>query len=370
MSFLSGMVSETLREVTSSLYDGRYSIVSTLKEGRLYLAEKAGKRFVLKTSDSSAKGIEQLKREYELSIGLSHPGLAYVFTYEEQSPVGPCIVQENVDGETLAEWLTKNPSAKDRRCVISELLSVTAYLHQKGVIHNDLKPENILITRSGGSLKLIDLGFADDDTHAEKALGGTRSYASPELLSGNRPDARSDIYSIGLLIKDIAPGRYPFFVWRCLKDDPAKRFASAGELERAWKRRLLPMWLSLAVTAAVAIGCLLYVYIGTQREFAVLKEAESARTEALSAAKAEVDAWYDTEVPTFLDNLRQAKTQAEVNAAWSVFVERTSIINTDLPARTPDDVRPALRDYAFHRYNTTFPSLQDSLTKRMLELSR
>lgn len=365
------MESETLREITTGLdYGKSYSILSTIKDGRLFLAAKAGKRFILKTSDGSAKGIEQLKREYELSIGLSHPGLAYVFTYEEQSPVGPCVVQENVDGETLSDWLVKKPSAKERRRIIAELLSVTAYLHQKGVIHNDLKPENILISRSGGALKLIDLGFADNDTYSEKAIGGTRSYASPELLDGQRPDASSDVYSIGLLIREIAPGRYPCIVRRCLKKDSAKRFASAGELERAWKWRLLPVWLSLTAIVAIAIGYLLYAYIGTQKEFSILKEAETARTEALSAAKAEVDFWYDTEVPAFLDNLRQAKTQAEVNAAWSAFVEKTSIINTELPARTHEDVRPALRDYVFHRYNTTFPSLQDSLTKKALEVSR
>ncbi len=364
------MESETLREVTAGLDDGKYRIVSTLKEGRLYLAEKAGKRFVLKASDGSAKGIEQLKREYELSIGLSHPGLAYVFTYEEESPVGPCIVQEYVDGEDLSEWLEHNPGTKARRRIVSELLSATAYLHQKGVIHNDLKPENILISRSGGALKLIDLGFADSDTFSEKAIGGTRSYASPELLAGKQTDARSDVYSIGLIISDIFPGRYRCIIDRCLKKEASRRFASAGELERAWKRRLLPVWLAIAATVAVALGCLLYVYIDTQGELAMLKAEETARTEALSAAKAEVDLWYDTEVPAFLDALSHASTQAEVNAAWGALVDKTAIINTDLPARTPEGVRPALRDYVFHRYNTTFPSLQDSLTRRMLELAR
>ena len=365
------MESETLREITTDLESGgTYSILSTIKEDRLFLATKAGKRFILKASDGSAKGIEQLKREYELSIGLSHPGLAYVFTYEAQSPVGPCIVQEYVDGENLAEWLDHNLRAKDRRCIVSELLSVTAYLHQKGVIHNDLKPGNILISRSGGALKLIDLGFADNDTFAEKALGGTRAYASPELLEGRQPDARSDVYSIGLILSNIFPNSHKCIIRRCLNKKASKRFASASEVERAWKRRLLPVWLALAVAVSLAFGCLLYVYIGTQKEFSILKEAETTRTEALSAAKAEVDAWYDTEVPAFLNNLRQAKTQAEVNTAWSAFVEKTSIINTDLPAGTPEDVRPALRDYVFHRYNTTFPSLQDSLTKRMLEVAR
>ncbi len=364
------MESETLREVSSGLeYENQYAILSTIRAGRLYLAEKAGKRFILKTSDGSAKGLDMLKREYELSIGLSHPGLAYVFTYEEQSPVGPCLVQEYVDGETLQEWLSHNPGAKERGRIVSELLSVTAYLHQKGVIHNDLKPENILIGRSGGALKLIDLGFADSDAFSQKALGGTRSYASPELLSGRRTDARSDVWSVGQILQDIYPRSHKCIIRHCLQQDPARRFANAGEVKKAWGRRLLPLWCASAATAVIALGCLLYGYLGTLKEFAVMRDAETARTEALAAAKAEVDAWYDTEVPAFLDALSKAKDQSEVNAAWIALVEKTSIINTDLPARTPEDVRPALRDYVFNRYNTTFPALQDSLTKRMLEVN-
>lgn len=368
---MSMMESETLREIAPGLdYGETYTILSTVKEGRLYLAAKAGKRFILKTSDGTAKGLEQLKREYELSIGLSHPGLAYVFTYEEQSPVGPCIVQEFVDGDTLTQWLGRKPAMKERKRVISELLSVTAYLHRRGVIHNDLKPENLLISRSGQALKLIDLGFADNDTFVKKALGGTRKYASPELLSGARVDARSDVYSIGLLLRVIAPGRNRRMIHRCLLEDPENRFASAGELERAWRRRYLPAWICLAIIVVAALASLMSVYYSTQKELNDIKEAEITATEALSSAKTEVDAWYDAEIPAFLEALARAANQAEVNAAWTEFVNKTSFINTDLPARAPERVRPALRDYIFDRYNTTFPSLQDSLSKKMLDVSR
>lgn len=362
------MVSETLREVTAGLDDGKYRIVSTLKEGRLYLAEKAGKRFILKTAEG-ARGLERLKREYELSIGLSHPSLAFVFTYEDSSPVGPCIVQEFVDGEPLDEWLSCRPAEQERRRVFSELLSVMAYLHRKGIIHNDLKPDNILITRSGGSLKLIDFGFADDDVHTEKAIGGTRAYASPELLSGSRVDARSDVYSIGLILRLFFPGRYGNIARRCLRRDPGKRFDSAGVLEKKWELRNMPVWAAAAVAVIIAIGCLAYNYISTNRELSALRETESSRAEALSKAKEEVNAWYDTEVPAFLDDLSKSRTNEEANSAWIRFVGRTSIINTDLPNRTPEEVRAALREYIFHRYNTTFPALQDSLTKKLLQLS-
>ena len=368
---MSELVSETLREVTPDLdLGGEYSILSVIKEGRLFLAAKAGKRFVLKTSDGSAKGLEQLKREYELSTGLSHPGLAYVFTYEEQSLVGPCIVQEYVDGETLNDWLDHNPSQKERARICSELLSVMEYLHRKGVVHNDLKPDNILIGRSGGSLKLIDFGFADDDTHEGKAMGGTRAYASPELLAGGKVDARSDVYSLGLLIRDIGPRWTGRIVRRCLRRDPADRFASAGEVARSFRRRHRPIGITLAIFMAMALGALTLGYAGARRELAALKNAEAARTEALAAAKAEVDQWYAVEVPAFLDSLRQASTTEDVSAEWLDFVEKIAVINSDLPERAPEEVRADLREYVFHRYNTTFPSLRDSLAKRMLEVSR
>ncbi|MBP5505939.1 MAG: serine/threonine protein kinase [Bacteroidales bacterium] len=368
---MSEPVSETLREIGPELdFGGQYTILSTFKEGRLYIASKAGKRLLLKTSDGSAKGLEQLKREYELSIGLSHPGLAYVFTYEEETPVGPCIVQEFVDGETLTDWVAHNPSKKERRRICAELLSVMAYLHRKGVIHNDLKPDNILIGRSSGSVKLIDFGFADDDTHVAKALGGTRQYAAPELIKDGRADARSDVYSIGIILRDIFSTGYGRIINRCLQNEPAKRYASAAELERAWKRRHLPLWVSLVAAVVITLGCLTYAFISTQKELSSLKEAESARTDALSAAKSEVDAWYDAEVPAFLDALSRATSRSEANAAWAAFAEKTASINTDLPARIPEDIRPALRDYVFQRYNDTFPALQDSLIQRMNELSK
>ena len=348
---MSVMPSETLREIGPELdLGGQYFILSTVREGRLYLAEKAGKRFVIKTSDGSAKGMDMLKREYELSIGLQHPGLAYVFSYEEDSPVGPCIVQEYVDGETLAEWLAHQPSARERRRILHELLSVTGYLHQKGIVHNDLKPDNILIARSGGSLKLIDLGFADDDTHPQKALGGTRAYASPELLAGRKVDARSDIWSIGKLMQDLFPGRYRRVVHRCLREDPQQRYASVKDLETALKRHRWPLW--LAAAAVLCMGLLIYSLVPSD----------------LDRAMADVDAWYATEVPAFRQALQDASSPDDVYAAWATLADNAAVINLEIPARLPESARPALRDYLFARYNQTFPALQQEMMDRVAEL--
>lgn len=333
------MESETLREITPGLEGGRaFCIISVVKEGRLYLASRAGKQCVLKCSDGSAKGIEMLKREYSLSLGLSHPGLASVIAYEEDSPVGPCIVQEYIDGDTLAEWLAGKPGAGQRRMVVSELLSVMAYLHRKGVIHNDLKPENILISRTSGSLKLIDFGFADNDAFSAKALGGTRAYASPELLSGMRVDARSDVYSIGLLLRDVFPGRYRRLVRRCLKVEPSGRFSSAGEVERAWRRRWLPFF-RVALFVVVAVGL-------------------SFAADAYLTRRA-ADAWYAREVPAFREALSASGTAEEVYAAWATLASSYS-----------DALNTRSGEHISSRYNDVFPGLQEELARKLRELGQ
>lgn len=384
------MESETLREVTASLIGGEYHIVSTLKEGRLYLAEKAGKRFVLKTA-SGAKGLELLKREYEVSIGLSHPGLAYVFTYEEDSPAGPCLVQEFVDGETLAQWLSGNPSASERRRIFAELLSVVAYLHQKDIVHNDLKPDNILVSKASGAIKLVDLGFADSDTHLGKAIGGTRNYASPELLAGAAVSAASDVYSLGFILRLLFPGRYRRIVRRCLRPEPSRRYASAGELERAWKNNGKGLRYSLvALVSALIVGGFLWAGLQLRKARAVRSELEERvevvdslqgvlnaieeekrqQEAALQKAKDYVDEWYKRETRSYKSALRKARSQQDITAAWQALTERYNKLYSDAYAMAPTPLKSVIYEYLLARYNDSFTPLYDELIKRTNELSR
>lgn len=391
--FMSEITSETLREVFP--YEtGNYTILSVLKEGRrarVFLAEKAGKRFVLKAPASEGgRDLALLRREWEIAVGLSHPGLVYSFTWEASSPVGPCLVQEWVDGRTLADYLNEKRSLEARKRTFAQLLSVVAYLHKKGVLHNDLSPANILITRADNAVKLIDLGFADNDMHiSEKGVGGTPGFASPELCSGLQTDARSDIWTLGALMRQLFPHRYGRISSKCQRTSPQQRYGSVEALEKAWRNYWRPLRVVLSAIALITIGILIWSYIDSRREMDSvirenagniealssaraeldsLKRIETERAEALAAAKAEVDAWYAREIPAFRKALKRARLKNEAQSAYMALIEKMKEVNFDIPARTPEIVRPNLRDYIIDRYNKVFSDISLELAARMDEL--
>ena len=251
-------------KIESEIYDGKiathiaqdgfydFKLLKATAYATLYRASKAGKYFLVKTTkDNSEQQLAMLKREYELSIGCDHPHIVHIYTWEENLPIGAGIVMEYIEGRMLAEYLAENPPMTDRRRIFEELLSAVGYIHKRGVIHNDLKPGNILITRANNTLKLIDFGLADNDSQfAMRTLGCTPQYASPELRTQSRViDARSDIYSIGVIMNDIFGGRYHNIAKRCLNINPDKRYENITALQLAWAHRLRPLKAILSIMA-------------------------------------------------------------------------------------------------------------------------
>ena len=220
-------------EVSSAYYDP-----VLIKDGtvsRLYRVSRAGKYFIIKTAkDGSGVQLDLIRREYELSIALTHPYIVSVFTFEEATPMGSGIVMEYIDGVTLTEFLAQNPSKKLRQRMLEQLLDAVAYLHRKGVIHNDLKPENILISRVDNTLKIIDFGLSDNDAYfLYKGLGCTPKYTSPELLAHQQTDCRSDIYSLGLLARDILDKKHKRVWKKAMSEQKGKRYANVEQMQKA-----------------------------------------------------------------------------------------------------------------------------------------
>lgn len=244
--------------------------------------------------------LAMLKREYEMSISLNHYHIPYFFTYEPSSPVGPGIVMEYVDGRNLNEFLSENPSLDSRRRVFYQILDTVAYIHKNGIIHNDLKPENILISRINNDVKLLDFGLSDNDAHyLARTLGGTPTYASPELLAQNDIDARSDIYSIGRIMQRIfGTKRYASISNRCVARDRNNRYDNVDQLMRHWIKSQKTPGRFLLVFAIAALLPLSF-YLGRQstsianeqltHSYNSLRDSLSAANQETRLYKAQVD---------------------------------------------------------------------------------
>jgi len=163
---------------------------------------------------SDAEVVERFRTEAVTLAKLSHPGIATVFAFiREGSEL--FLVMEFVEGETLDDVLRRDgpfPWPRAARLACNALDAIHA-AHVAGVIHRDLKPENIMITRSGG-LKIMDFGIARviGTTRLTRVghLVGTLHYMSPDQIRGAEPDARSDIYSMGVVLFEMVTGKLPF----------------------------------------------------------------------------------------------------------------------------------------------------------------
>lgn len=230
---------------------------------KVYRISHDGKFFLFKTStDSTDRGRAIIRREYELSLGCDHPHIAHVFLYEKASPLGEGLLMEYVEGRNLNEYLAENPSRKSRERIFSELLEVMNYLHKKGIVHNDLKPENILISRNGDSLKLIDFGLSDDDAHfIIKTPGCSPAFAAPELKDDRKSDVRSDIYSIGKIMRLVIGNRYDRITSKCCQENPDRRYQNIDSLAKSWKNRDKVRTSILVVVPILLILCFFLVFL-------------------------------------------------------------------------------------------------------------
>jgi serine/threonine protein kinase len=244
--------------------------------------------------------VQRFEREARTASSLNHPNICTIYEVEEHDGQ-PFIVMELLEGETLRELIARyaNPSRGGPPGIpLMKLLDIAVQIaeglnaaHQKGIIHRDIKPANIFVTPSG-TVKILDFGLAkadgktvadpleaadvphsraqaSDKVSIELTLNhtgtprGTAGYMSPEHVRGERLDARSDLFSFGLILFEMATGQQAFqrltlaetmqailtedppnisnispktpvvlqrMVRRCLQKDPAQRFQSASDL--------------------------------------------------------------------------------------------------------------------------------------------
>ena len=216
------------RELTAPPFPeriGRFRVVRRLGRGGMGEVFEAlsdeGERVALKrvAGPSDAAASARFARECEALARLSHPDVARLGEVGATKSGEPWLAMEFVDGVPLAERM--RDAAWTRRARLETFLRLcdaVAFAHDHGVLHRDLKPSNVLITRDG-SPKVIDFGLArlQDESAAAARLTrsgaalGTFAYSSPEQWLGLPVDARTDVWSLGVILHELVTGRLPHF---------------------------------------------------------------------------------------------------------------------------------------------------------------
>jgi len=268
-------------DLTGSVF-GRFRILSVLGKGGMgivYLAEDAAlaREVALKVLAldlaEDPEHRQRLLREARASAALSHPNIAAIHEMGEVDG-RLYIAMEKITGESLRRRIDKGRlEVTDAVNLAKQILAGVAKAHEAGIVHRDIKPDNIMVTTEG-QVKVLDFGIAKFlaerrgpaepgvNTTEHGRLLGTPSYMSPEQANAAPIDARSDVFSCGIVIYEMIAGKTPFsgkhfldvlaalardeprpitefnpqvskdleaFITRCLSKDPDKRYENAGE---------------------------------------------------------------------------------------------------------------------------------------------
>ncbi len=199
-----------------------------------------------------------LSKEYKLLLKLNHPSVVRVFDFTTVAGEGEAILMEYVAGETLGDFLRSAPPRRMRRRIAAQLVDAVAYIHRQGIVHRDLTPYNIMIVPDAETcVKIIDFGLSDaPDMAFLKGAGGTPGFAAPEQLrEGYVPCPESDVWALGRILRLLRPGiGYRLAASAALRDDPARRPASASALRRRVRMTSRLLTVALSVLAALCVA--------------------------------------------------------------------------------------------------------------------
>jgi eukaryotic-like serine/threonine-protein kinase len=263
--------------------DGKYRLDRLIGKGGmgavyqaadLRLQRNVAIKVMLGSMFGDPQALRRFEREARMSARLNHPNIIAVYDYGAVGSEGAYLVMELVAGITLRHELVQRGKIDPVTAAdfFDQILEGVKAAHASAVIHRDLKPENILISKDHGRsrIKILDFGLAkvaqidmiNSSLTARGSIVGTFGYMSPEQLTGEEVDERSDVFSIGVMVVEAITGRRPFFgrthaelltavlhgsyhlegeskevkildtvLQKCLAKNTAERFASVAEMQ-------------------------------------------------------------------------------------------------------------------------------------------
>ena len=235
--------------------------------GTVFLAERADGQFERAVAVKLLRGFptrdatRRLRQERQILAGLDHPNIARLLDGGETAEGQPWLALEYVDGVPLLEHVaTHAPALRDRLALFEAMLDAVAHAHSHLVVHRDIKPANVMVA-ADGTVKLLDFGIARLVEAGEESQRETstrvfsRGYASPEQEQGRAITTASDIYSLGVLLREMLEGRRDAtdlraspipplrldadlrgILAKATEPDPAHRYASASEFRDDLRR--------------------------------------------------------------------------------------------------------------------------------------
>lgn len=212
---------------------GRYEIGETIGRGgmsevHLGTDRRLGRKVAIKLLHAELAEDPQFRvrfrREAQDAAKMTHPTIVRIFDAGEEAITDedgeerlvPFIIMEHIEGELLRDVIARGPMAPTEAArIIEQVLTALEYSHRAGIVHRDIKPGNIMVT-PGGQVKVMDFGIAraisDSAATIAETTGivGTAQYFSPEQARGVAVDARSDLYSTGVVLYELLTGHAPF----------------------------------------------------------------------------------------------------------------------------------------------------------------